>query len=271
MLREKELRAPESQNSIRSKSRFSLGLSKAVGTAEAPAQECVSGGLYAYTVLAQQLPGVKREICFPVFPRCEGIPSLSATVAGVPGSDTSSQSSREGANSPSPNSLPAAAPFGDSLHGIPFSPPPEARPWSRGVSAGADRRGRRRSRGQQWGSPESCPCEGPGGKPWLQPAAARGQAPAARHVPATEAALRGLRCWRGAGCPAQGELLFSSDYRRYLLAATFPASRGPGRAGSLDADSGKRCLVTPAATLSVGESNDNVLLGDILKWQRNIG
>lgn len=41
-------------------------------------------------------------------------------------------------------------------------------------------------------------------------------------------------------------------------------------AENLDADLGRRRLVTLAAALSVGESNDSVLLGGIFKQQRNI-
>lgn len=71
-------------------------------------------------------------------------------------------------------------------------------------------------------TPNPALARGQAGSPGSSRAAAQSQAPAAQHVPATEARHRH---WQGAGCPAQREPLFSSDYRRYLLTATFPTSQ----------------------------------------------
>lgn len=143
-----------------------MGLSKAVGTAEDPTQECISGGLHAYTVLGQQLPGVKWEIFFPVFQDVkESRPFLQPFLPYR--AQTAAPRAHDREQIP-PQQIPCQQQLPLGTAWMSFLPP-QAWPWRHGVSAGTDTRGRRRSRGQQRGNPKSCPCKGPSGKPWLQP------------------------------------------------------------------------------------------------------
>lgn len=82
-----------------------------------PQPRSLSGGLYIDITLCW---GQTRDF-LSFFPRCIEIPSLSVPTAGASGSDTGSQSPREGANSPLSESLPPAATFGDKRGDFPRS------------------------------------------------------------------------------------------------------------------------------------------------------
>lgn len=113
MFCEGELRALEGQNSILSKSRVNLGLPNAVARSPSPGLQ-LWGGLCPCSLLGQKLPELKREIPHPVFQPAEGSRPFLLCRA---------QSPREGANSCSASSPPAAAPSGS---GHASSPPKNA-------------------------------------------------------------------------------------------------------------------------------------------------
>lgn len=91
VLCEMELRAPESQNSIPAKSRFSSGWSRAVGTPEAPPRERVSGGLCLYRAGPAAPRAQTGNISLP-FSKMRGNSVPFCDYCWHMGSDTSSQS-----------------------------------------------------------------------------------------------------------------------------------------------------------------------------------
>lgn len=136
MLCEEERNAPESQNSIPSKSRFSFGLAKAAGTAAAPTQG-VSGVFVLISRWARSSQGSNGTgffFSFPVFQDVKEshpfLQPLLACWAQIPAPRAHEREQIPLQQIPCQQQLLLGTAFGDRF--IPCSQPP-AWPWSRGV------------------------------------------------------------------------------------------------------------------------------------------